>query len=634
MQNIEIVSDDDRDKNVDDEILGYLNPNQPKSFFLFAGAGSGKTRSLVNVLDKFNLLYGAQLRNNRQQVAIITYTNAACDEIKRRLNFNALYSVSTIHSFIWDLIKSFQEDIREWIRCELNKEILDLKDQLQSGKTGTKTSMEREKKIVSKTKRLNNLDKIRKFSYNPNGDNKSKDSLNHSEVIEIGAHFISEKPMMQIILMKKYPFILIDESQDTNKHLIEALFKMQEKHCDNFALGLFGDTMQRIYFDGKADLGINIPNDWGKPEKIMNHRCCKRVVNLINKIREPIDGKKQIPRSDKPDGFIRIFIVDSSQDKEDFEKEIARKMACICNDNKWIGDKCDYKMLTLEHQMAAKRLGFSNLFENLYNVDSLKTGLLDGSLPEMQFFTRIIVPIFKAYKAKDKFIISKIIREYSPLLDSKKMKNEKENQLMLMQKAKDGLEKLLSLWENNKESNGIEVLKSIMESELFTIPENLETIVSGSIDEFENNEKSSQNDVSDAWEKVLGISLNEFVKYDEYINDKTSFATHQGVKGLEFPRVMVIIDDDESKGFMFSYDKLFGVKQKTTTDLKNELEGKDTSIKRTQRLFYVTCSRAEESLAIVVYSKSPNLVKETLLSEKWFDEEEIFIYTDGKWINE
>ena len=66
------------------------------------------------------------------------------------------------------------------------------------------------------------------------------------------------------------------------------------------------------------------------------------------------------------------------------------------------------------------------------------------------------------------------------------------------------------------------------------------------------------------------------------------------VKGLEFPRVMVIIDDSEAKGFMFSYEKLFGVKNKTQTDKKNEIEGKDTSIFRTKRLFYVACSRAEE----------------------------------------
>ena len=42
------------DDKVDEELLACLNLQNPKSFFLFAGAGSGKTRSLVNVLEQIN----------------------------------------------------------------------------------------------------------------------------------------------------------------------------------------------------------------------------------------------------------------------------------------------------------------------------------------------------------------------------------------------------------------------------------------------------------------------------------------------------------------------------------------------------------------------------------------------------
>lgn len=76
---------------------------------------------------------------------------------------------------------------------------------------------------------------------------------------------------------------------------------------------------------------------------------------------------------------------------------------------------------------------------------------------------------------------------------------------------------------------------------------------------------------------------------------------------------------------MFSYEKLFGVKDKTQTDIKNENEGKDTSILRTKRLFYVACSRAEEDLAIVIYTQSPQTVKKRVLAEEWFLENEIEI---------
>ena len=111
--------------------------------------------------------------------------------------------------------------------------------------------------------------------------------------------------------------------------------------------------------------------------------------------------------------------------------------------------------------------------------------------------------------------------------------------------------------------------------------------------------------------------------YAAYVSGEAQFGTHQGVKGLEFPRVMVIIDDSEARGFLFSYDKLFGTKEKTKTDLEHEREGKETGIDRTRRLFYVTCSRTQESLAIVAYSNDPEKVRTHVLSEGWFENGEV-----------
>jgi len=125
--------------------------------------------------------------------------------------------------------------------------------------------------------------------------------------------------------------------------------------------------------------------------------------------------------------------------------------------------------------------------------------------------------------------------------------------------------------------------------------------------------------------KALSVPFDEMERYATYVSDSSRFATHQGVKGLEFPRVMVILDDTESRGFLFSYEKLFGAKKQTATDLKNEKEGKDTSNRRTARLFYVACTRAMESLAVVAYSDNPELVKNTALNNGWFSEDEIQI---------
>jgi len=67
--------------------------------------------------------------------------------------------------------------------------------------------------------------------------------------------------------------------------------------------------MQRIYSDGKERLGENLPADWARPVKKLNHRCPKRVVRLINKIREATDRQIQEPRSEAADGHVRMFIL-------------------------------------------------------------------------------------------------------------------------------------------------------------------------------------------------------------------------------------------------------------------------------------------------------------------------------------
>ena len=90
--------------------------------------------------------------------------------------------------------------------------------------------------------------------------------------------------------------------------------------------------------------------------------------------------------------------------------------------------------------------------------------------------------------------------------------------------------------------------------------------------------EDDKNPAIDAWREALAASFSQFEAYSKYISDRSPFGTHQGIKGLQFPRVLVILDDDEARGFMFSYEKLLGAKALTDTDHKNRLDGKDTSV--------------------------------------------------------
>jgi DNA helicase-2/ATP-dependent DNA helicase PcrA len=95
------------------------------------------------------------------------------------------------------------------------------------------------------------------------------------------------------------------------------------------------------------------------------------------------------------------------------------------------------------------------------------------------------------------------------------------------------------------------------------------------------------------------------------------------VKGSEFEHVMVIMDDQEAAGFLFSYDKLFGAKALSSTDQANVADNNETTIDRTLRLLYVTCSRARESLALVLWSSDPEKALKNIKSGSWFSDTEI-----------
>lgn len=121
MTNSPTLDGNDRDAGVVEEICGYLTDIPPRNYFLFAGAGSGKTRTLVEVLRRLTGVTehekGGQLARSLKMygrsIRVVTYTKNAVSVINGRLGDNSLVCVSTIHSFCWELINGFNDDIRE-----------------------------------------------------------------------------------------------------------------------------------------------------------------------------------------------------------------------------------------------------------------------------------------------------------------------------------------------------------------------------------------------------------------------------------------------------------------------------------------------------------------------------------------
>lgn len=600
------------DNNIDLLLKECVSNEKRKSFFLFAGAGSGKTYSLVKLLENIQNEWGNKLIREHRQVAVITYTNAATDEIMRRIDYNPLFHVSTIHSFVWDSIKTYQKDIKARYLQRLQANIDELQAKIDATKNKeTKTYKANQEKINHLIERKEAKEKIDKFIYNPNGDNLKANSLNHSDVIEIGTQMLQENLLLQQIITQQYPFMLIDESQDTRSGLVDAFFTIQKNFPNDFTLGLIGDIKQRIYMDGKADIKNLIPADWEKPEKVMNYRCSKRIIQLANKISSVLDGSEQQARDVAPEGYVHLFLVNSHDvlDKNAKELDVRAKMSAITGDEQW---NSDVKVLTLEHRMAAVRLDFKDFYELFAHLPKYQMSFLQGEMAEMSFFANMVFPLMNMLKEDDGIGVLNLLKKKSPLLEAVPDRDYPK----LLGKIRKVLDELRS--SNLDEMKVSEIIEFVQRNMLFAIPDHLTLALNSKEEEVDKDDKESL-----AWVRALQLPLRQFKAYDDYVHERTPYATHQGVKGLEFPRVLVLIDEEAAKGNMFSYEKLFNVIPLSQTDIKNKEMGKENSIDRTSRLFYVTCTRAKESLAILMYTSNTERAKQTAIHNGWFGKNEI-----------
>lgn len=606
------------DLQVDETLEKCILSTPRKSFFLFAGAGSGKTYSLVLLLKKIHNSIGKDLLLQGKNVAVITFTNAATDEIINRLDYSPIFHISTIHSFVWEVIKYYQSDIKRLYCSYIEEDLKALEKKIKETKNKTtKTYLSSIEKLECQKERLAKAQTIEKFVYNPNGSNPEYNALKHAEVIRISARMIIESRMLQRIIAQRYPILLIDESQDTKKELVDVFFEIQRNFADIFTLGLLGDQKQRIYADGKENIEDSIPTEWEKPVKRMNYRCAKRIIQLANDIGKDIDiNAEQRPREDANDGFVRLFIIQQRDglNKDGIEQNVMRIMSEQTRDEKWAAIDADVKVLTLEHMMAARRLGFSSFFAPLYKVSKYQMTFLQGTVSEIEFFTKEVLPIAESIK-EDGRIALEILKKHSPLLSGQDTKNPYE----LYLKCREETIKVANLVNENETIRV--VVDEIIKSQLLIVPDVVKQAYMLNPSDIED---IVEEDIR-AWVEVMDLPINMVRSYDDYVNHRSQFDTHQGVKGLEFDRVMVIIDDSEIRGFLFSYDKLFGVKDLSDADLKNKENGKETSIERTQRLFYVTCTRAKNSLAVVMYTNNSMGVKTEIIRKGWFEDSEIIV---------
>ena len=103
------------------------------------------------------------------------------------------------------------------------------------------------------------------------------------------------------------------------------------------------------------------------------------------------------------------------------------------------------------------------------------------------------------------------------------------------------------------------------------------------------------------YNRVMNVKFSEFQKLYEYLEGHTPFSTQHKTKGAEFDNVLVILDNGGWNNYNFG-NLFLGT-------------GSASVLDRTQKIFYVCCTRAKENLAVFFHNPDNQVVAK---AKEWF----------------
>jgi DNA helicase-2/ATP-dependent DNA helicase PcrA len=613
-----------KDTDADRQLYRCVNALPPQSFLMIAGAGSGKTTSLIKGLTEILNKHGARMKLRRQRVACITYTEVAAQEIWSDVDNNALVHVSTIHSFLWSLIRQFQSDIREWVTWRIDEKIVELRETAANfgPRVHARTRLKNQDDVERYQGQRTKISAVRSFTYGI-GSNYIDGVLGHDDIVKIVPQFVMERPLMRALVAQQYPFVFVDESQDTMEAVVSALKLIHTELGDRFCIGFFGDPMQRIYPTGIGEIPPN--PDWQHITKPENFRCPATVLEVANAIRR--DGDRLVQtggRMTGPEnalvsvpGSAHLFVLPADTMRDQRLIQVRSWIAERNNDPAWRVDGNEedvVKLLVIVHRMAAKRLGFGDLYSAMNDgaPDKFRNGFLDGTAWPVRELTNFVLPLVLASNNGDEFKVMEVLRSQSPLLARENLHGV--NVAARLESLRRFTTRLCQMIDLNSGATNADVLRYIHQSEAIALDPKIISYLNLPLPAppREGGDAQTPRDEEDAEELTKEVSAmdaflacpaSQFLGYYEYLNNDSPFSTQQGIKGTEFERVLVVLDDEEGGAHVqFSYEKYLGIQPLSEREEANRREGRETSIERTRRLFYVCCTRALKDLVVVLFT--------------------------------
>lgn len=447
--------------------------------------------------------------------------------------------------------------------------------------------------IDKKYKSVNYLSKY-------NNDILHKMIISHDTLLEYAFEIIEKYSTLQQIIVNKYPYILVDEYQDTHQSVVKILKILSDYAHDNqskFFVAYFGDTAQNIYEDGVGDMINILHSDLKKINKIHNRRSANEIIEVINKIRND-DIEQQSIYADSQCGSVE-FCTGSPESIDDFINNY-KQVWNISRSNK-------LHCLVLTNKLVAKYNGFENIYDRFAstayykkNWKSITTELLNNDVKKLGDVTNLF---YRVLKFKSDLENSK-----TPLASIIKYEIYKSLNL-------DDVDKLIQLLKSIRGSNLQRYFISMFKIYGTTENENYKKIIKDllNITEYEPHcdglmgyllselyRDIEEDRIETAKENLVQLLTTDFSEYERWYrfirkeeNEEVIYHTYHGTKGEEYANVIIIMQNKFGKEEPTKFSDFF-------TNYNHELNGDELKkFTNTRNLLYVACSRAIKNLRIL-----------------------------------
>lgn len=539
------------------------------SFVFEAGAGAGKTFSLIKAL-KFLLERDArELARRHQQVACITFTNVARDQIIAQTDAHPAIYCDTTHAFAWSLISSFQKRL-----VELLPTLPTWSDRVEELENAGIKSVE--------------------YALGRRDIDGDKALLHHDDVFPLFI-ILMESAKFRNALTSRFPIILIDEYQDTNAKLVDALSNHLVGKPGAPQFGFFGDHWQKIYGEGCgsiADASLK------RVDKKANFRSVKTIVDCLNRIRPELAQAVKDPTAF---GTVHVFHTNgwsgARRTQNHWQGDLppdaagrafAHVKAALTEQPGWdFGGPT--KILMLTHRALAGEMGYASLPSVFRYNDSFTRKANDV----IAFFDDHLEPAAEAFLARRYGAMFAAIDTQRPVMKGPADKARWAETMRRLCEIRDGG----SVGDviQHLQQCGLPILSDAVirqEQELTA------ALASG--------EQLSRR--MDELRKLHAVSYREIIELRRYLQGHSPFETKHGVKGDQFENVLVVFgrgwNDYDFNAFLeMAANPPAGGPQRDTFE-------------RWRNLFYVAVSRPKTRLGLLFTQRlSPNALA---MLNSWF----------------